>query len=331
MHSILEDDQFWKLLKKVTSLSGPVSTKELLIEFDVTENYLYKVINFLNDLQFPIEIKDQVHSTMLYPPSESEKPQFKMNFGLYEWLLFQAHFPLLEMPEKKFHHNEFQNTLEQYENKFNESDLYKSLELLHSIHPQTVLQGPLTLVPLHQSEGAGIVEQIEKAITEVKQLKLKYAQNKAFHDFVPYKLIHLEGQLSLFGEDLHDQCLSQIPLSDVVASEFVDIVCEHKYSIKEINDFIENLRSMNESQVRLILKVFADKSFDITPAHLHMGNPCVVTNGDGDRIWAAYVEPCIALFEWIFLNIESIEIIEPTELKKQYLAYCEEQLSKLSA
>jgi hypothetical protein len=330
MHSILEDNQFWKVLKFITSLQTPISTKELLIKFEVTENYLYKVVNFLNDLQFPIIIKQQTHSTMLYPPTASEVPEFKMSFGLFEWLVFQAHFPMLESADKKFHHHEFQNMLKHYENKFKESDLYRSLELLHSIVPT---QAPTTLVLVSESPEVHMtnIEMIEKAITEVKMVKVKLAQYKSFHDFIPYKLIHLEGQLSLFGEDLHDQCLSQIPLSEICDCEFVDSVFEHKYSNKEINDFIDSLRSMNETQVRLILKIYADKAFDFNPEHLHMGNPCVVVNGEGDRIWAAYVEPCQALYEWLFMNAEAMDIIEPTEIKKQYLAYCEDQLKKISA
>jgi len=330
MYSILEDNQFWKVLKFITSLQSPISTKELMLQFEVNESYIYKLTNFLNDLQFPIQIKEQAHSTMIYPPSSSEMPEFKMSFGLFEWLLFQAHFPMLETTEKKFHHHEFQSILKHYENKFSESDLYRSLELLHSVVP-THTAPALVLVDQTSENPLNITEMIERSITEVKLIKIKLAQFKSFRDFVPYKIIHLEGQLSLFGEDLHDQCLSQIPLAEICECELVDSHVEHKYTNKEVNDFIDSLRSMNETQVRLILKIYSDKPFDFNPDHLHMGNPCVVVNSDGDRIWAAYVEPCQALYEWLFMNADAMDIIEPIEIKKQYLAYCEDQLKKISA
>jgi hypothetical protein len=333
MHSILEDDQFWKVLKFMTSLETPMSTKELLIKFEISENYLNKMINFLNDLQYPIRLEQQTHSVILIPPTVAEVPEFKLTFGLFDWLVFQAHFPMLECPDKKFHHHEFQNLLKFYENKFTHTDLYRSLEILHSIVPGSTAPS-LSLIdnirPDHQLQQLTTTDIIEKAISEVKQIKIKLANHKAYHEYVPYKLIHLEGELSLFGEDLHDQCLSQIPLSEICECEFIDSIVEHKYSNKEINDFIDSLRSMNENQVRLILKIYADKVFDFSPEHLHMGNPCVVVNGEGDRIWAAYVEPCEALYEWLFINAQAIDIIEPTQIKKQYLAYCEEQLKKIA-
>jgi hypothetical protein len=87
---------------------------------------------------------------------------------------------------------------------------------------------------------------------------------------------------------------------------------------------------MNEKETRLVLKIHHPGSVNLFPDHHFLGKPAMVTNGNGDLIWAAYVEPCEALFDWVASLGEDVEILDPTNFKEEFLSYCEEKLRKVA-
>jgi hypothetical protein len=56
----------------------------------------------------------------------------------------------------------------------------------------------------------------------------------------------------------------------------------------------------------------------------------MITNPNGDLIWAAYVEPCEALYDWLITLGKRVEILDPIKFKDEYLTYCEEKLRKIA-
>jgi predicted DNA-binding transcriptional regulator YafY len=156
-------------------------------------------------------------------------------------------------------------------------------------------------------------------------------QHEKIYNVYPCKVLHLEGKLSLIAEDAQDHCLIVIPVSEV--REMSDIKTSGKppkVSPFEVDEFIAAIRSMNEKEARLILKINNPTSVNLFPNYHFLGKPCMITNPNGDLIWAAYVEPGEDLFEWILSLGSHVEVLDPQKFKDDFLIYCEEKLRKVA-
>jgi hypothetical protein len=173
------------------------------------------------------------------------------------------------------------------------------------------------------------VPQIEEAAAKNSVIGIVTAGEKSYQVF-PYKVIHLEGTLSMIAEDSSDHCLLVVPVNELRGLTFIESTSVPRVSNYEIEEFIVAIRSMGEKETRLILKIYDPQTANLFPNHHFLGKPCMVTNPNGDLIWAAYVEPCEDLFEWLISLKNNVEILDPSDFKDQYLTYCEEKLRKVS-
>jgi len=174
-----------------------------------------------------------------------------------------------------------------------------------------------------------MVKDLESAIHD-KQLISLITKDEKTYNLHPCKVLHLEGHLSLIAEDSQDHCLVVVPMKDVKEFKCVSSTSVSKVSPFEVEEFIQAIRSMNEKETRLILKIHDPQSTNLFPDHHFLGKPCMITNPNGDLIWAAYVEPCEALFEWLMTLGKNVEILDPIKFKQEYLDYCEEKLRKVA-
>jgi len=173
------------------------------------------------------------------------------------------------------------------------------------------------------------IPQIEEAASRKAVIGIVTADEKRYQVF-PYKVIHLEGSLSMIAEDSSDHCLLVVPMSELREVTAIESTSAPRVSVYEVEEFIVAIRSMGEKETRLILKIYDPQSANLFPDHHFLGKPCMVTNPNGDLIWAAYVEPCEDLFEWLISLKNNVEILDPSDFKDQYLTYCEEKLRKVS-
>ncbi len=174
-----------------------------------------------------------------------------------------------------------------------------------------------------------LLQNLETCIADKKLIDLKIRQEKRY-SLHPCKILHLEGQLSLIAEDSQDHCLVVLQLRDIDSFEVMNSMSQPRVSSFEIDEFITAVRAMNEKETRLILKIHKPESINLFPSHHFLGKPCMVTNPSGDLIWAAYVEPCEALYEWLLSMGRDVEVLDPMKFKKEYLDYCEEKLKKVA-
>lgn len=174
-----------------------------------------------------------------------------------------------------------------------------------------------------------IINRLEHDIAEKNLVRICSKEGKEYHVF-PCKVLHLEGELSLIAEDSQDHCLMIISLRQVGEIDHLEIHSSSKVTEFEVEEFIAALRALNEKETRLILKIHNPQAVNLFPDHHFLGKPCMVTNPIGDLIWAAYVEPCDALFEWLLTLGTSVEILDPGKFKHEYLMYCEEKLRKIA-
>lgn len=212
--------------------------------------------------------------------------------------------------------------------------------VMYSLKKKVTENGPIKVVMelLNQlelwdqelSEGQQImVNALEEAIQQKHLINLVTKEDKTYNVH-PCKVLHLEGHLSLIAEDSQDHCLVVIPMKDVQEFQAISTTSTPKVSPFEIEEFIMAIRSMNEKETRLILKIHDPQSTNLFPDHHFLGKPCMITNPNGDLIWAAYVEPCEALFEWLMTLGKNVEILDPIKFKQEYLDYCEEKLRKVA-
>jgi hypothetical protein len=174
-----------------------------------------------------------------------------------------------------------------------------------------------------------MLKQLEAAAQEKTCLRLTTNEHKSYRLYC-LKILHLEGQLSLIAEDAQDHCLMVLPLREMLALEALESGSGSRVSPYEIEEFIAAIRAMSERETRLILKIHDPQSVNLFPNYHFLGKPCMITNPEGDLIWAAYVEPCDGLFEWLIELDTNVEILDPLTFKEQYLAYCKEKLRKIA-
>lgn len=174
-----------------------------------------------------------------------------------------------------------------------------------------------------------LVNTLDEAVQSHQILSIRTTEEKSYMVFA-CKVLHLEGHLTLICEDASDHCLMLIPLHKIHECEAAAKSGTPRVTHFEIEEFIAAVRSMNERETRLILKIYNPQAVNLFPDHHFLGKPCMVTNPEGDLIWAAYVEPCHDLFDWVYSLSHHVEILDPTQFKEQYFAYLEEKLRKIA-
>jgi predicted DNA-binding transcriptional regulator YafY len=174
-----------------------------------------------------------------------------------------------------------------------------------------------------------MVHKLEAAIQERQLVGLATVDGRQYA-LVPCKVLHLEGQLSLIAEDFGDHCLTVVPLKEVHEYRELQKGAALKVTAFEVEEFISAIRAINERETRLVLKIHDPQSINLFPDHHFLGKPCMITNPHGDLIWAAYVEPCDSLFEWLMTLGKHVEILDPLNFREEYLIYCEEKLRKIA-
>lgn len=171
------------------------------------------------------------------------------------------------------------------------------------------------------------MQQLEGHILRHEVVELR-SRTQHVTTVVPTKLIHVEGEMSLICEE--SQHLLAIPLSDVAQIKATgEVRTAHAVSV-EVAEFIQALRSMSDAETRLILKIKDPAHFTLIPDYEFLGRPCLVTNPDGDVIWAAYVEPSEELFQWLDGLQEQVEILDPPSFAADFETYREAKSRKLA-
>jgi predicted DNA-binding transcriptional regulator YafY len=178
-------------------------------------------------------------------------------------------------------------------------------------------------------ELQSFVKILDEAVEKKQIVSVRCASEKSYQVF-PCKIIHLEGKLSMIAEDAHDHCLVVLGLSELTDVHVVASTSVSKVSAFEVDEFIVAIRSMSEKETRLILKIHDPQSVNLFPDHHFLGKPCMISNPNGDLIWAAYVEPCDDLFDWLLSLGGNVEVLDPGKFKDEFLSYCEEKLRKVA-
>lgn len=302
-------EETWKKVKFLGEQQGSIKLTDLAHELGLDEN---DTLTYLRQL-FPEGQGAQVYQDKdeCWVDLNGEALQYMLPLTPGEWIHLHD---LLEHSEKS--HPTTSGLLK----KITEDGPIKVvMELLHQLELWD-----------HQLTGKqqSMVKELDEA-TGLRQLVKITTDGKSYNLF-PCKVTHLEGQLSLIAEDAQDHCIMILPVKSILSWSTLESSLEPRVSAFEIEEFINAVRSMSEKETRLILKIYDPHSVNLFPDHHFLGKPCMITNPEGDLIWAAYVEPCEALFEWIMSLGKNVDILDPVRFKQEYLIYCEEKLRKVA-
>lgn len=317
-NSLILKEEFWTFLTCLENLSDPMPLKDFLKVSEIDENIFTDAVSFLHSLNYFVDVSEYKDKSYIHPVNADQMISMQLTFK--EWLAFQAHFPKMQEEEGSAHHEILSEKLSEVESEYASHDLFKA------IHDEEKRFELLENLDLKHRE---FLTKTEEAMSRKFCLSVKLHDKRSI-DFYPRKAVFLEGELCLVGEDFNDRCLIYFNILEI---DSINVDIETKYSPNfssiEINDFISAVRAITGEEERLVLKIISSESVDLRPAYQFLGNPYVTTNLNGDLIWAASVEPCDELFEWILSIKDHVEILDPSSLKKKYLEYCQFKLESL--
>lgn len=300
-----------EVMKKLIMLGdkqGSISLKDLSLELGLSQD---EAATFIRQL-FPAEMGARIYTKdeICMVEIDANALHYMLPLTPAEWielnqLLGQQKNPILNLLKKKMSEN---------------GPIKAVMELLNQLdqwdHEIT-------------NEQQTIITLLDKAAETKGLIALTTNVGKKYQVF-PCKVIHLEGKLSMIAEDANDHCLMVMSLSELTSATPLETTSVPEVSAFEIEEFIVALRSMSEKETRLILKIHDPQSVNLFPSHHFLGKPCMVTNPNGDLIWAAYVEPGADLYEWLLTLGGNVEVLDPGKFKDEFLAYCEEKLRKVA-
>ena len=303
-----------KKLLVIGEKQGTISLKDLSLEMGLTPE---DTLVFLRQI-FPGGMGAEIYTRddVCMVDIDANAIQYMLPLSPSEWM--GLHQVLSQLTPNQCLRNPALNSLKK---KITENGPIKAvMELLNQLE-----HWDLQLNETQQS----FVMKLDEAVTKKEMVNLTTLQGKTYQVF-PCKILHLEGKLSMIAEDSHDHCLVVISINEIQDVSSADSTSTPKVASFEIEEFIVAIRSMNEKETRLILKIHDPQTVNLFPDHHFLGKPCMITNPNGDLIWAAYVEPCDDLFEWLLTLGTNVEILDPGKFKDEFLMYCEEKLRKVA-
>ncbi len=302
-HQLLLENSFWKFLVSVEELKDRKEIVLLCSSLSINEEQLKAYCDFL--IKFEINIL--LDEYFVYPLKDHCR--VKVEFSLSEWMALEAN---MAASQDKSDPAYFKLIIE---NKF--KTLQKALG-----RPSIFQTDSMISRRGEFNRFLNFKKRIDFHICHKKLMKLSFANANECEIF-PHRQVYLDGILCVVGESIQDKALCYFSVEDI--SEVEDSTCHYEPNLSqiEINEFIGHLRLVNGKEERLVLKIYSQEEADLMPQHHYLGNPFVTSNTEGDMIWAATIEMCDDVFQWLYQMNDRVEILDPGHLRKEFAHYCE--------
>ena len=293
---------FFKFLVSMEMLKEKKEKYIFLSSLGISEEDFEEFRTYLMSFNLEILFDDQY----VYPLKEQH--QFHLNLNLSEWFSLQ-----LQAKDEKdstdYAYKILKNKIEMISREHQRFNLFKKMNKLNVVT---------------KAEREVIIRRAEFFTIKRSATRIKFINNN-FLDVFPLRLVFLDGILSFVAESVLDKTICYFAISEIAELEELSIKYNAHVSQIEINDFISNLRLINGNEERLILKIFSPGEMDLLPKHHFLGNPFVTSNNEGDMIWAASIEMCDDVYEWLYQMKDQVEILDPGHIRKDFAHYCELQ------
>lgn len=311
------NNHFWKLVKQLDELTEKIKLDSFVLDnssASFSAEMIFDVFDFFDSLNFHVQLEEINGQQYIIPNPRSEKIHVEFSFS--EWIALQAHFPLM----KKFEDYEFHKTLEK---KFADVNAKYPQFNLYAVSSEE--KKSYNLKENLNEAHKGYVNIIDSAFAAQNVVLVKIENKK--YEIYPHKLILLEGELTIIGEETIDRCLISYTL-DELSEITINKAANYtpNFSRYEVEEFIMAIRAVSGREERLVLKIDQDNPVDLNPAYQFMGHPYMTANLEGDFIWAASVEVSSDLYDWLITMGESVEILDPLGLKTEFEKYREVKL-----
>ena len=306
VNSAIEKIHLLKLLKNLLEVTTHVEVETWCKEHKLTSAEFEEVLNLFGSLRLNFELFKKGEKTYLRPPG----PDSLVNISFSEWLGLE-----LGTQAKSGYKVSLYDQLE--------SDADESGPSLLDGYTEATEASEPTI-----SEREEIIKTTEEAIHNKHTIKLSYGDKD--EELNPRKIIYLDGDISIVGENIKDGHLQNVHLTQIESIEVEAMAYECIYTLLEVDEFINSIRSMNENAVRLVLKIYSRDNFSLNFNHMYFDNPCLFSNSNGDFIWAATLEPSQEVYEWLCELGPAVEILDPSDFKRDFISYCENKLKKLA-
>lgn len=300
---LILNDTFWKFLISLEELKDKKDKTLFCALLGIDEETLAEFQAFLCRFDVMFESDDDY----IYPLKD--KCRIKMEFSLSEWLALQATFQTEKAEQSNFkyyYQRIVQNKMMIAQKAFEQFNLYKK---------------PVD-VKIQLSEFENLKKKLDYNICYKKTINVNFFNNKECPIF-PHRLVFLDGILCVVGESIKDRTLVYFGVEDISGLTDIDSNYEPNLSQIEINEFICHLRLINGKEERLVLKVYSQYEADLLPSHHFLGNPFVTSNTEGDMIWAATIEMCDDVFQWLYSMKDRAEVLDPGHVRKEFAHYCD--------
>lgn len=299
---LILNDNFWKFLVSLEELKEKKDKTLFCASLNLDDEALSQFQEFLSRF----DVICMCDENYIYPLKD--KCKIKMEFSLSEWLAIQAQFHKEAGQDNlKYYYNRIvQNKLNSAQKAFEQFNLYRK--------PAEVF--------VKLSEFEDLKKKIDYSICYKKLINIEFFNKKECAVF-PHRLVFLDGTLCVVGESSHDKTLVYFGVEDIKETREINQHYEPNLSQIEVNEFISHLRLINGKEERLVLKIYNQYEADLLPSHHYLGNPFVTSNSEGEMIWAATIEICDDLFQWLYSMKERVEVLDPGHVRKEFAHFCE--------
>ncbi|MDD0853858.1 hypothetical protein HBN50_12170 [Halobacteriovorax sp. GB3] len=307
---LLATSYFWNCLTALRAQKEKVEVESFLKKVEISFDQFQEIREFMSSIDFPFEIQSQGERRYLVPVRDWLSVNMDMN--VVDWMAMQAHFPNFDRSQSEPYYWILRE-------RFKKTDsLYPDLNLYAAFNEYIQKDQKMSEI---SSEFDHFFPQLQEAIQSGGCMEIVLKDGSEVETFA-HQVVFLEGILSLIGEDCQDRCLISISLNDVEQISYSDSQYTPNFSGVEVNDFICAMRLVTGDEVRLVLKVKAERQIELNPEFHFLGNPFVTNNMEGDMIWAASVEVSNELYEWLYEIKDGVEILDPSELISGFNEYC---------
>lgn len=300
------NDEFWKIISYLDQINGKIDARVMMDELNIGEKDLIDVLTFLGHFDMGVSLEMENMIPVIHR-EESKPIVFELSFC--EWMALQAHFPLFDKYKDKEFSRELRKKLSVVEKENENTSFFDAMESWAVLKKATSSGG--------KEEGI-FVEQIEKAFHGRLLLDIKLEKGTLL-ELYPHRMVYFDGRLNLIGEETGIDVLFFFPIRDIESLDSkLNTDYRANFSRLEIHDFVSAIRTVTGNEERLVLKISDPDELNLERAHHFISNPYVTSNSQGDIIWAANVEACDNLYEWLNSIDQHIEVLDPLSIKEGF-------------
>lgn len=303
-HQLILENSFWKFLVSIEELKEKKEIVLICSSLSIEEEKLKTYCAFLTHFKITVDYDEH----FIYPLKCHS--HIKVEFSLSEWLSLEASLQESIFTEANTYFSQIlSNKLRMVQKSLQQPSLFQTDTVLHHKNYEF-------------NKFVNFIKRIDYHVAHKKLMKLNFENSKEC-DIFPHRQVYLDGVLCVVGENITDRSLCYFEVKEI--TEIVDLAHHYEPNLSqiEINEFISYLRMINGREERLVLKIYSQEEADLLPQHHFLGNPFVTSNTEGDMIWAATIEICDDVYQWLYEMNDRVEILDPGHVRKDFAHYCE--------